>query len=355
MTNDTNTISGALQEVIDRLETNLQAKGVNASYNATTGILGLVDQINNISQSSGGGGGVPCYKVEFTGNSLNYSEWDFTTINGHCAILEIYLQYQYEPYQGNVTVSDGTNTYTVTTNAQGYGSLIAPITANSTTFTATYTNTSDTITVTKSTFLFVDKCNDSSMLSHYGTSIPLYIGSSSAGTPASEISFDSASTGYEVHSTNTNTSFYSMIPITDMEDTTDFVVDAEFKCKSKSNNEIGLYVANGDDQTQYGYGCLMYVYSPRYYNRRLTLTTSSTPKNQVIDTGILNETDYFKIHMEVNDTNIYSRLSKPNGDLIYEYTYTTTIANKQLGIIQKGGTTANTSNRVKNIKIRDVS
>ena len=55
MTNDTNTIAGALQEVIDRLETNLQAKGVNATYSASTGILGLVGQIGNISQSSGGG------------------------------------------------------------------------------------------------------------------------------------------------------------------------------------------------------------------------------------------------------------------------------------------------------------
>lgn len=52
MTNDTTTISGALQEVIDQLETKLQSKGVNVSYNSTTGILGLIDEIDNIQTGS---------------------------------------------------------------------------------------------------------------------------------------------------------------------------------------------------------------------------------------------------------------------------------------------------------------
>lgn len=56
MSNDLTTVEGSLQEVIDRLETNLQSKGVNASYSASTGILGLVDSVATISQSSGGGG-----------------------------------------------------------------------------------------------------------------------------------------------------------------------------------------------------------------------------------------------------------------------------------------------------------
>lgn len=52
MTNDTTTISGALQEVIDQLETKLQNKGVNVSYDSTTGILGLIDEIDNIQTGS---------------------------------------------------------------------------------------------------------------------------------------------------------------------------------------------------------------------------------------------------------------------------------------------------------------
>lgn len=73
MTNDTNTIAGALQEVIDQLETNLQAKGVNATYNSSTGILGLVGQIDNISQGGSGGGCTRMVTGTFTTGSTRAS------------------------------------------------------------------------------------------------------------------------------------------------------------------------------------------------------------------------------------------------------------------------------------------
>lgn len=82
MVNDLTTVEGSLQEVIDRLETNLQAKGVNATYTASTGILGLVDSVATISQSGGGGGCTQLVTGTFTtgssGNtnasvSLNYT------------------------------------------------------------------------------------------------------------------------------------------------------------------------------------------------------------------------------------------------------------------------------------------
>lgn len=55
MVNDTTTLNGSLQECIDRLETNLQAMGVSdAEFDSSTGILGLIDEIPNISPSVGG-------------------------------------------------------------------------------------------------------------------------------------------------------------------------------------------------------------------------------------------------------------------------------------------------------------
>lgn len=53
MTNNLNTIEGAQQEVIDQLEYNLQAKGVlDAQFNPTTGLLGLINRIPDIEPST---------------------------------------------------------------------------------------------------------------------------------------------------------------------------------------------------------------------------------------------------------------------------------------------------------------
>lgn len=54
MTNDLTTVTGCLQEAIDRLEDNLYSMGVNATYNPTTGYYALLDEILNIAPSVGG-------------------------------------------------------------------------------------------------------------------------------------------------------------------------------------------------------------------------------------------------------------------------------------------------------------
>ena len=48
MTNDLTTVEGSFQQLIDELEENLAEKGVTASFDNTTGIRGLVDEIKNI-------------------------------------------------------------------------------------------------------------------------------------------------------------------------------------------------------------------------------------------------------------------------------------------------------------------
>ena len=355
MTNDTSTIAGALQEVIDRLESNLQAKGVNAEYSSSTGILGLVDQISNISQSSGGSGGVPCYHVEFTNHSLSYGDWDFTN-DRQVAYLEVYLQYQYAPYQGTVTISDGTNDYNVTTNTNGIGVLLAPITANSTTFTASYTNTSDTITVTKSTFLFKDSCTSSSNLSNYDSSVPIYQGSQTANVPSCAIEYDSTENTYKIYATQTSTSYYAMIPITPLNNQTNYVASMEIKSsKSYSSNEIGFYVDNSVDTTSYGYGTTMCVYYNRLYGKRCILTGVSTSNNLTLPTTTLAINTWYRIELEVTDTRLETKLYSIDGDLLGDFGYSMAINNKQLGIFQKMASVANSTNYIRNIKVRSIA
>ena len=48
MSNDTSNISGSLLEIIDRLETKIQSKCMpDAEFDATTGILGLINYIDD--------------------------------------------------------------------------------------------------------------------------------------------------------------------------------------------------------------------------------------------------------------------------------------------------------------------
>lgn len=54
MTNDTTTLSGSLDEMKDQLITELDGKGVTATFDSTTGLLGLIGEISNIQQGSSG-------------------------------------------------------------------------------------------------------------------------------------------------------------------------------------------------------------------------------------------------------------------------------------------------------------
>ena len=355
MSNDTSTLDGALQELGETMAANLTTKGVTAS--ASDGLTTLANKILDIT--GGGGSGVPCYKVEFTNKSLNYSDWDFTN-NGHCAVLEVYLQYQYEPYSGTVTISDGTNTYNVTTNAQGIGTLNPPITANSTTFTASYTNTSDTITVTKSNFLYVDACNSSSNLSNYGSSVMLYRGSSKTGNPASTISYNSTMNAYDFHATNTSTSYFSMIPITasSLASKTNYVAEVMLYTNANySNAEVGVYVRDEQmtDSTE-GFGSTMMNYNNRLYGRKLKVTQSTANNTINLESGATPYQHWYKVKLYVTDSRIDAEWYDANGNQLYDrFGIALSISNKQFGLLMKGGSVANSTAYVKNIKVRSTA
>ena len=278
----------------------------------------------------------------------------------HCAVLEVYLQYQYEPYSGTVTISDGTNSYNVTTNAQGIGKLTPPITANSTTFTASYTNTSDTITVTKSNFLYVDACNSSSNLSNYGSSVMLYRGSSKTGNPASTISYNSTMNAYDFHATNTSTSYFSMIPITasSLASKTNYVAEVMLYSNANySNAEVGVYVRDEQmtDSTE-GFGSTMMNYNNRLYGRKLKVTQSTANNTINLDSGATPYQHWYKVKLYVTDSRIDAEWYDANGNQLYDrFGIALSISNKQFGLLMKGGSVANTTAYVKNIKVRSTA
>ena len=72
MTNDTSTLAGSLDEMKDQLISELGDKGVTATFDSSTGLLGLVSKIGDIQT----GGGTSCPKLvmgEFTTGSTGGS------------------------------------------------------------------------------------------------------------------------------------------------------------------------------------------------------------------------------------------------------------------------------------------
>ena len=129
-------------ELGETMADNLVAKGVTAS--ASDGLTTLAGKILDIQT------GGSCYHIEF-------SEASYTAIGGS-ATLEIYLQESYAPKSGatvTVTGSDG-SVYTGITNSNGVASVTVSNVSTATTFTATYSNVSDTCTVTVQTIYFYD-------------------------------------------------------------------------------------------------------------------------------------------------------------------------------------------------------
>ena len=141
MVNDTSTVAGALQECIDHLEDNLAAKGVTASYAPSTGMIGLIDEILNIPAGS-------CYHIEF-------SEDSYTAVGGS-ATLEIYLQENYAPKSGATVTIAGSDSslYTGITNSTGVAEVTVTGISGTVTFTCTYSNVSDTCTVTTPSVIY---------------------------------------------------------------------------------------------------------------------------------------------------------------------------------------------------------
>ena len=171
MTNDTSTLQGSLDEMKDQLIDELDGKGVTATFDSTTGLLGLIGEISNIQQ-----GGTSCPKLVMgdfttanasgTGSvSLNYSG------NGYPIACFVYVDggaYN-NTSGGNTTWYNSVNRYDVgfysmtkaqtnttpswnTSSSNCYG-VVTIIYKNSTSTSTQYTRTS---TMTATTYASSD-------------------------------------------------------------------------------------------------------------------------------------------------------------------------------------------------------
>ena len=136
MTNDTSTLNGALLEMKDQLISELEDKGVTASYDPATGLLGLIAQISDIQT------GGSCYHIEFDESSYEAT--------GGSATISCTLQSNYAPLSGATVTFTGSDSsvYTGITNSNGVATVTVTGISSTTTFTATYSNVSDTCSVT---------------------------------------------------------------------------------------------------------------------------------------------------------------------------------------------------------------
>ena len=93
MTNDTSTLAGSLDEMKDQLISELGDKGVTATFDSSTGLLGLVSKIGDIQQ-----GGTSCPKLvqgTFTTGSTRASTGTVSisyTGNGYPIAVMVYMQ-----------------------------------------------------------------------------------------------------------------------------------------------------------------------------------------------------------------------------------------------------------------------
>ena len=141
MSNDTSTLNGSLLEMKDQLIYELGQKGVTASYDSSTGLLGLIGEISNIQT------GGSCYHIELDQTSY--------TTTGSLTVTAT-LQNQYQPYANQtVTFTGGTSTVTAITDSNGVATATVTFSASGT-LTATYSNVSDTASVTIQNIIFDD-------------------------------------------------------------------------------------------------------------------------------------------------------------------------------------------------------
>ena len=93
MTNDTSTLQGSLNEMKDQLIDELDGKGVTATFDSSTGLLGLIGEISNIQQ-----GGTSCPKLvqgTFTTGSTRAGTGTVSinyTGNGYPIAVMVYMQ-----------------------------------------------------------------------------------------------------------------------------------------------------------------------------------------------------------------------------------------------------------------------
>ena len=229
MTNDTSTLYGSLLEMKDQLIYELGEKGVTASYDGTTGLLGLIGKISEIEQ------GGSCYHILF--DSASYTTTGTATVS--VTVLKNYSACVGETV--SFTSSASTST-TATTDSNGVATATITF-SESTTLTASIGGVSDTATITVSSYLFYDDCTSDRSSEYTNASIQ-----SSTKTNYLPMNYDSTNHRYSIKATSNEGNHY-IKEISTLTGTDNIRLSAEVMTDTlHSNNRLGLVVG---DSTAY--------------------------------------------------------------------------------------------------------
>ena len=258
MTNDLSTLSGALLEMKDQLIYELGQKGVTASYDSSTGLLGLIGEISNIQQ-----GGGSCYKVTF--DNASYTTTDSVTVS--VTVLKNYNACVGE----TVTFTSSTSTTTTaTTDSNGVATATISF-SGSTTLTASIGGATDTATVTVSQYLFYDDASvdNSSNYTSYGIQ----------GT-SGKVNITFENNAYKI--TNNTSSGRALLQFGDTLLQNNIKISADIKLGGTSYKQNGM-LAFIDKDSQSTYSVAGWVQGERYYrlvefNGTSELQTTSNTK-----------------------------------------------------------------------------
>lgn len=221
--------------------------------------------------------------------------------------------------------------FTGITDSTGIAEVTVSNVTGTVSFTASYSNVTDTCSVTGVTYIFYDACDSSAGLTNYGSLIQLESSSYLA-----TLEYDSTENAYKVTSIGDAKS--KSFPITTLNNADQFTIEADIK---RNNSRVGLVISSG---TGYGY-CIAISDNTQF---EVYKYTNKSWSNQGATTATI--TEWVNLKLTIDGLNVSILLTNANEDT---YTKTLTLdsryTNRDIGILS-ASQSANQYGYIKEIK-----
>ena len=185
--------------------------------------------------------------------SIAFDSSSYTTSDGSVTCYVTLLNNSVAVSGASISLTGTGSTLSATTNSSGVATFNLTGISADCTITATYSNVSDTATITVQTGpLFYDPCTSSSGLTNYGQIVPI-----SSSTTTSYLEYNSTQNAYYVHANGD----WGVIPITVLNGADDYKITGEFKTAGSSNTYQGGFGFRAQNTTDniifrmYGTSC----------------------------------------------------------------------------------------------------